>query len=202
MKLLPRLAVLVTLIAFAYQIAIASSLTNDDLEFAFGGQNSTFDTTSAEKQVDTQLEKQPLPQQLASIQHLSAQEMRETEGAWLNFIIGGAIGLGSYLYSTPQLQWSWGGAARNTAYGLLGGGAFTTARYAVRPWARVGRSYSRSGNFGTYSISVGSNISYRNRSYLRHSSTLQNLNSRVRNYSFGNSSWRTRDLGHYHLWRR
>ena len=94
MKLLPRLAVLVTLIAFAYQTAIASSLTNDDLEFAFGGQNSTFDTTSAEKQVDTQLEKQPLPQQLASIQYLSAQEMRETEGAWLSFLIRG-------------ISWSW-----------------------------------------------------------------------------------------------
>ncbi len=200
MKILSRSVLCLTLFSFAAQPVMADSLTSHDLNFAFGGGTAVSKTIN---QHTSSLTKAKRPsQQLASLQPLLAKEMKETEGAWLNFAIGGAIGLGSYLYTTPRSSWSWGGAARNTAYVLVGGGAFKAARYVARPWVRVGSSYSRSGGFRTYSIRTGSNRYYQNNSYLRHSSTLRSWNSRARNDSFVSRSWRTRDRGHYHLWRR
>nr|VFJ95196.1 MAG: hypothetical protein BECKLFY1418A_GA0070994_104719 [Candidatus Kentron sp. LFY] len=50
---------------------------------------------------------------------LSPEEMQETEGAIIwNGVIGGGIGLGWYLITTPSNQWSLGGAALNTAIGV------------------------------------------------------------------------------------
>ena len=68
---------------------------------------------------DTQklFEQDAKPMQLAA---LSQQEMKETEGAFLNFAIGGAIGLGSYAYNNWG-NMTWGGALGSTALGVVGG---------------------------------------------------------------------------------
>lgn len=63
------------------------------------------------------------PMQLAS---LSAKEMKETEGAWIwNTIAwtagGGALGAGTYLWSTPRSQWTWGGVGRAVGSGATAG---------------------------------------------------------------------------------
>lgn len=90
---------------------------------------------------DTQslFEQDAKPMQLAA---LSQTEMKETEGAWLNFAVGGGIGLGSYLYSTPSNQWSLGGAAVNTGLGVLGGYSAGVAGL------RVLGLYRNTGGFG------------------------------------------------------
>lgn len=63
------------------------------------------------------------PMQLAA---LSGQEMQETEGAWVwNTVAwtagGGALGTGTYLWTTPRSQWSWGGAGRAFGSGATAG---------------------------------------------------------------------------------
>ena len=75
------------------------------------------------------------PMQLAV---LSQQEMKETEGAWLNFAIGGAIGLGSYAYNNWG-NMTWGGALGSTALGVVGGyGAGVAGLRVLGPYANGG----------------------------------------------------------------
>jgi hypothetical protein len=69
---------------------------------------------------------------------LSPQEMKETEGAWLNLAIGGAIGLGSYAYSNWG-NMTWGGALGSTALGAVGGyGAGVAGLRVLGPYANGG----------------------------------------------------------------
>lgn len=139
MKPLPKLALIAAILPFVTQSAMANSLTNSDLRFAFGEESVITDTTLTDKQIGAQLERQPLPLQLSSIQHLSAQEMKDTEGAWLSFLIRG-ISWGwnrtivpSYGFASRQI--------RNTRidgprFGVNGGRVFQIRRYS-RPVFRL-----------------------------------------------------------------
>jgi hypothetical protein len=86
---------------------------------------------------DTQMlfEQDAAPMQLAA---LSPQEMKETEGAWLNFAVGGAIGLGTYAYNNWG-NMTWGGALGSTALGAVGGfGAGVAGLRILGPYANTG----------------------------------------------------------------
>jgi hypothetical protein len=91
------------LAAAAAQAAPANVLTQDDLVALFGAQEAG------------------KPLQLAL---LSEQEMRETEGAWLNFAIGGAVGFGFYAasnwYNNRPITWQ--GSLYSIGTGALTGG--------------------------------------------------------------------------------
>ncbi len=81
------------------------------------------------------------PMQLAA---LSQQEMMETEGAWVwNTVAwtagGGALGTGTYLWTTPRSQWSWGGAGRAFGSGATAG--FYNSRIPLRALGSA-RSYA------------------------------------------------------------
>jgi hypothetical protein len=73
--------------------------------------------------VDTQMlfEQDDQPMQLAA---LSQQEMKETEGAFFNFAIGGAVGFGFYsasnLYNNRPITWQ--GSLYSIGTGALTGG--------------------------------------------------------------------------------
>ena len=139
------------LVGFAAQPALAESFNQDDMAFAFGNVAVSSD--------------------LGDMALLSSQEMMETEGEWIPFVIG----------------------------------AFHVARYAryaigpARAWIRTGSSFSRSGSFRTYAVRWGSNKHWRSQIA---SSSLRNANARLHNYRIPVNSWRTRDAGHFHLWRR
>lgn len=61
------------------------------------------------------------PMQLAA---LSQQEMKETEGAWINFAVGAAGGLGFYAWHHRNnfSNMTWSGAAFSAGTGALTGG--------------------------------------------------------------------------------
>ncbi len=63
---------------------------------------------------------------------------------------------------------------------------------------RIGNSYSRSGNFRTFGARWGSNDYYARNlpRFLRGPAT------RIRSWRFPGNSWRVRDPGHFHFWRR
>lgn len=146
-----HLFIVLFLASFTLQPALAESFNKDDMAFAFGNSAVSND--------------------LGEIALLSNQEMMETEGKWVPFVIG---------------------AFHAVRY----------ARYAIGParaWLRTGNSFSRSSNIGTYSIRWGSNSHWRNQIG---SSQLRSLNARLHNSRIPGSSWRTRDSGHFHLWRR
>ncbi|QDD65811.1 hypothetical protein EJD96_17395 [Herbaspirillum seropedicae] len=69
----------------------------------------------------TLFENNAKPTQLAA---LSQQEMKETEGAWVNFAIGGAVGFGSYAltnyYNNRPITWR--GSLYSIGTGALTGG--------------------------------------------------------------------------------
>ncbi len=114
------------LAAFVAQPVLASPLNNDDMAFAFGNSSA-------------------VSSDLGEMALLSDQEMKETEGAWLNFAIGGAIGLGSYAYNNWG-NMTWGGALGSTALGALGGYGAGVAGL------RVLGIYKNTGGFG---VSLG-----------------------------------------------
>ncbi len=66
------------------------------------------------------------PMQLAA---LSSQEMKETEGAWLQFGIGGAIGGAGYAWGVYRGNYSWNTSRflGNVATGAVIGGTFGAA---------------------------------------------------------------------------
>jgi hypothetical protein len=106
---------------------------------------------------------------------LSSQEMVETEGEFYPFLVAGY-------------------------YAYRGFQAYRYANIGVRSaWIRVGKSYSSSNSFKTYAIRWGSNSHWRNQIG---SSRLRNFNARLHNTRIPVNSWRTRDPGHFHLWRR
>ncbi|WP_050010701.1 MULTISPECIES: hypothetical protein [Herbaspirillum] len=55
---------------------------------------------------------------------LSPQEMKETEGAWVNFAVGGAIGFGSYALANyvTNRPITWQGSLYSIGTGALTGG--------------------------------------------------------------------------------
>ena len=76
---------------------------------------------------------------------------------------------------------------------------FSMVINGVRLWFRIGGSFSRAGRCATFSVCWGSNSAWRQN--IRNSN-LRNLNELLRNYRIPINSWRTRDPGHFHLWRR
>lgn len=103
----------------------------------------TIATTSAMAQSNLELNEVFDITQIENVQalELSNQEMKETQGAVANFIVGGGIGAGSYAFSNGitaynsagclacqgfvngyQDNWSWSNAAFSTGVGALTGG--------------------------------------------------------------------------------
>lgn len=111
----------------------AQGLSNSDMAFAFGDNAAA--PAAVQQTARSAAPKAAEPAAIASARGMTQIEMQETEGAWLNFAIGGAIGLGSYAWSTPRDQWSLRGAATNTALGMGGGGLARAA--GVKAWASV-----------------------------------------------------------------
>ena len=75
--------------------------------------------TFSQADINTMFDQAGQPMQLVA---LSSQEMKETEGAWLNFAIGGAAGFGFYAasnwYNNQPITW------QGSLYSI-GTGAFT-----------------------------------------------------------------------------
>jgi|SaaInl4_150m_RNA_FD_contig_91_40023_length_768_multi_2_in_0_out_0_1 hypothetical protein len=169
---------------------------------AFASSNQ-FDATPQFTAADTQLlfEQDADTMQVAA---LSEQEMEETEGAWVNFAVGGALGLGSYALTSwlTKKPMTWKGALTSTAIGVATSGVAAFGARAVGPasaWLRVGSSFSKTSRVSTTAIRWGSNSFYRNRIG---SAGLRSLNKTLHNVRLPGNSWRVRDAGHLHLWRR
>ena len=147
---------------------------------------------------------------------LSAQEMKETEGAFLQFAAlalgGGAIGAWgnhAYSYAKTGQPASVDSTLKATGNGMLvgaslyGGGrayqAVTPHTGTVSNWIRVKDSYSRTLDVPTKSVTWGSNRHHRQSIG---NETMRNLNASLRNSKAPGSSWRVQDKGHFHLWKR
>ena len=102
------------LAGFAAQPAFAESFNQDDMAFAFGNSAMSSD--------------------LGDMALLSNQEMMETEGELIPFVIGAFHAIRYARYAVGPL----------------------------RSWVRYGSSYSRNGGFRTTSLRWGSNSHYRN----------------------------------------
>ena len=100
------------LVGFAAQPALAESFNQDDMAFAFGNVAVSSD--------------------LGDMALLSSQEMMETEGEWIPFVISAFH------------------VARYARYAIG----------PAKAWLRYGNSYSRSGGFRTRSFRWGSNSHY------------------------------------------
>ncbi len=103
------------LAAFVAQPALASTLNNDDMAFAFGDSPA-------------------VSSDLGEMALLSDQEMRDTEGKWwfAPALVGGTFGSAAYVWSTPN--WTWGGVGR-----AFGAGA-TAGIWSVTPINWVARA--------------------------------------------------------------
>ena len=95
---------------------------------------------------DTQqlFEQDAQPMQLAA---LSAQEMKETEGAWLNWVAGGVLGGGGYALGVYRNQYSWNTSRflGNVGTGALIGGTFGAAGAIASGGARFIPSLTNAG---------------------------------------------------------
>ena len=113
---------------------------------------------------DTQklFEQDAMPMQLAA---LSQQEMKETEGAWLQFGIGGAFGGAGYAWGVYRGNYSWNTSRflGNVATGAVIGGTFGAAGALASGGARfipsltnaganIWRLNSATANFGVNNI--------------------------------------------------
>nr|VFJ93540.1 MAG: hypothetical protein BECKLFY1418B_GA0070995_104714 [Candidatus Kentron sp. LFY] len=100
----------ITIIAWALSMMVAMPALASNTSISRGAAQFT------ETDMQSLFEQDAKSVQLAA---LSPEEMQETEGAIIwNGVIGGGIGLGWYLITTPSNQWSLGGAALNTAIGV------------------------------------------------------------------------------------
>ena len=99
---LATVATIITVPAMAQQVPTVSPSNTTEL-------NSIFDSS-----------------QLENIQalELSNQEMKETQGAWINFAVGGAIGFGTYAATNYYLKKpiTWQGSLYSIGTGALTGG--------------------------------------------------------------------------------
>lgn len=132
-KLATKVLAVLSVVAMIASPAAGQGLSASDMAFAFGGKADA--PAAAQQTARAATPKAAEPVAIASARGMTQTEMQETEGAWLNFAIGGAIGLGSYAWNTPRDQWSFRGAATNTAIGIGGGGLARAA--GVKAWASV-----------------------------------------------------------------
>jgi hypothetical protein len=95
---------------------------------------------------DTQMlfEQDAMPMQLAA---LSSQEMRETEGAWVQFGIGGALGGAGYTWGVYRGNYAWNtrNFIGNVGTGALIGGTFGAAGAIASGGARFVPSLTNAG---------------------------------------------------------
>ena len=70
----------------------------------------------------------------------------------------------------------------------------------IQTWVRFGDSYSKSSNCPTCAIRWGSNRGMGNK-YIKNP-TLRSWNRKLSKTRLPGNSWRTRDPGHFHLWRK
>lgn len=95
---------------------------------------------------DTQMlfEQDTQPMQLAA---LSSQEMKETEGAWLQFAIGAGLGGAGYAYGVYKGNYAWntGNFIGNVGTGALIGGTFGAAGAIASGGARFIPSLTNAG---------------------------------------------------------
>ena len=129
MKKFTSVLILAFAVIFSAHSAMATSLDNRDLAFAFGSEEMG-----------------------SEMQMLSEQEMVETEGRWwmlpvIGYTLGGGIaGTAAYLWSTPSTNWSVSGAGRAFGSGATAG--FYSSPMG-RPLGAVGRTVA--GAFGSAS---------------------------------------------------
>jgi len=90
-----------------------------------------------------------------------------------------------------------------TSAGIIRGiGSLGRAIGPLRNWIRIGRSFSRSGQFPTFGLRWGASTA-RNYRYVNQirSPILRNLNQWLRGLRMPLNNWRTADPGHLHFWR-
>lgn len=150
------------------------------------------------------------PMQLAE---LSAQEMKETEGALLPFAAvvlgGGAVGAwGNHIHSYNKTgQWaSVDSTLKATGTGMMMGTSLYGAGRVATPhtgtisnWIRVKNSYSQTMQIPTKSVTWGSNRHFRQNIG---NERIREINKSFRETKLPGSSWRVQDKGHFHLWKR
>lgn len=144
---------------------------------------------------------------------LSETEMKETEGAWAPFVAvafgggaAGAWGNHAYSYRTTGQPASVSSTLKATGAGMVTGASIYGGGVILKPvvgtpqnWVRIGPSFSKSQNIHTQAIRWGSNSHYQKQIG---SSTLRNLNNSLHNTKLPGNSWRVRDKGHFHLWKK
>ncbi|TDS55233.1 hypothetical protein C8P70_1234 [Myroides indicus] len=76
---------------------------------------------------------------------------------------------------------------------------FTVLTGGLKQWIRTGSSYSIEGGFKTVSTRWGSGGNYWKKIG---NPTLQNLNKSFRQTKLPGNSWRVKDAGHFHWWKK
>lgn len=117
-------------------------------------------------EVDTQtlFEQGEYPLQLAK---LSGEEMKETEGAWVQFAIGGAIGAAGYGWGYYRGNYAWNTASflGNVGTGALIGGGFGALGSLASGGARFIPSLTNAGaniwRFNSAAANFGANRGWR-----------------------------------------
>ena len=163
-KLATKMLAVLSVVAMIASPAAAQGLSASDMAFAFGGKAAA--PAAVQQTARAAAPKAAEPITIASARGMTQTEMQETEGAWLGFVVRGAVWAGS----------------------------------KIKPWVRVGPSYSKTSCCKTTSIRWGSNAHHRNQQFT--SPTVRNLNQRLHDSRLPGSSWRVQDRGHFHLWRR
>lgn len=145
---------------------------------------------------------------------LTPDEMAETEGAvWpaiIAFTLGGAaIGGWSTHYDSIQKTGHYAdypdlgkGMANGAIVGVTSyNPAVRVGKYVGTPgqWFRLHDSFSKAGQFRTFSASWGSNAHHRSKIGSKY---LRDLNEKFRNTQLPGNSWRTQDPGHFHIFKR
>jgi hypothetical protein len=98
---------------------------------------------------------------------LSSQEMKETEGEWINWAVGAAFGAGGYAWGYYRGNYAWNNArfAGNVASGALIGGTFGAAGAIASGGARGLASYTNLGSnvwrFNAAAANTGVNFGWR-----------------------------------------
>lgn len=122
----------------------SQSLSASDMAFAFGGKAAASEAAQQAARPSTPKAAEPIT--IASARGMTQAEMQETEGAWgPASVIGGAIGGGGYLLTTPRSDWSWGGFGGNTALGAATAGG---SALALRGTSMAAGSWATSRGIG------------------------------------------------------
>lgn len=141
---------------------------------------------------------------------LSAQEMKETEGAWIPLAIVGGAAISMWAehglsYARTGQPASVRDVTKAGAIGAIPGGVGAVGKVAApaigttKHWARFGNSYSHAAQSKTVAFRWGSNNHYAKQIG---NQTARNLNHSLRNTKLPGSSWRVQDKGHFHLWKK